>query len=57
MSYHEHNAAQRSNTILSRLRLGQAIALVTDAGMPAVSDPVRNDTAVYRIEKHLLNTL
>jgi len=39
ISYHEHNAAERSGTILSRLRLGQAVALVTDAGMPAISDP------------------
>ncbi|HVC87860.1 MAG TPA: 16S rRNA (cytidine(1402)-2'-O)-methyltransferase [Gaiellaceae bacterium] len=39
VSYHEHNEAARVAEFLPRLEAGERIALVTDAGMPAVSDP------------------
>src|SRR5918912_2800396 len=39
VSYHEHNEAARTAEILPRLEAGERIALVTDAGMPLVSDP------------------
>jgi len=39
LSYHEHNEAARVAELLPRLAAGERIALVTDAGMPAVSDP------------------
>jgi 16S rRNA (cytidine1402-2'-O)-methyltransferase len=39
LSYHEHNEAARVAELLPRLEAGERIALVTDAGMPAVSDP------------------
>jgi len=39
LSYHEHNEAARTAELLPRLELGERIALVTDAGMPAISDP------------------
>jgi len=39
LSYHEHNEASRVVELLPRLSAGDRIALVTDAGMPAVSDP------------------
>ncbi len=39
LSYHEHNEAERAPQLLSRLRAGEDIALVTNAGTPAVSDP------------------
>src|ERR1043166_5822234 len=39
LSYHEHNEAARVRELLPRLRAGERIALVSDAGMPAVSDP------------------
>ncbi len=39
VSYFEHNAAQRGPEIIEKLRSGQCCALVTDAGMPAISDP------------------
>ena len=39
LSYHEHNEAERAAEILPRLVAGERIALVTDAGMPGVSDP------------------
>ncbi len=37
--YHEHNAAQARPRILQRLAEGAAIALVSDAGTPLISDP------------------
>lgn len=37
--YHDHNAARVRPAILEELRNGARIALVSDAGMPAVSDP------------------
>src|SRR5262249_52741195 len=37
--YHEHNAAQARPQLLARLREGAALALVSDAGTPLVSDP------------------
>ena len=39
ISYHEHNEAERAEELVSRLLAGTTIALVSDAGMPLVSDP------------------
>ena len=39
VSYYEHNRASSGARILERLRAGESCALVTDAGMPAISDP------------------
>jgi 16S rRNA (cytidine1402-2'-O)-methyltransferase len=39
VSYHEHNRRESGARILQRLHAGETCALVTDAGMPAVSDP------------------
>lgn len=39
VSYHEHNKRERGETICDRLQAGEACALVTDAGTPAISDP------------------
>jgi 16S rRNA (cytidine1402-2'-O)-methyltransferase len=39
LSYHEHNEAARTSELLPRLQAGERIALVSDAGMPGVSDP------------------
>jgi 16S rRNA (cytidine1402-2'-O)-methyltransferase len=38
-SYHEHNEAQRTAEVLPRLEAGERVALVSDAGLPAISDP------------------
>jgi 16S rRNA (cytidine1402-2'-O)-methyltransferase len=38
-SFHEHNEARRTAELVERLRAGANIALLTDAGMPSVSDP------------------
>lgn len=39
VSYHEHNLHESGNKIIERLQNGETCALVTDAGMPAISDP------------------
>ena len=39
LSYHEHNEAERAGELAERLLAGENVALVTDAGMPLVSDP------------------
>jgi 16S rRNA (cytidine1402-2'-O)-methyltransferase len=39
LSYHEHNEAARVAELLPRLAGGERIALVSDAGLPAISDP------------------
>lgn len=39
MPYHDHNAAEMRPKIIERLRQGQRVALVSDAGMPLISDP------------------
>jgi 16S rRNA (cytidine1402-2'-O)-methyltransferase len=38
-SYHEHNEAARTTEVLPRLQAGERIALVSDAGLPGISDP------------------
>jgi 16S rRNA (cytidine1402-2'-O)-methyltransferase len=38
-SYHEHNIKQKSAQITRRIQDGEACAIVTDAGMPCISDP------------------
>ena len=39
ISYFEHNKRERGMEILSRIQEGKTCALVTDAGMPGISDP------------------
>jgi 16S rRNA (cytidine1402-2'-O)-methyltransferase len=39
LSYHEHNEARRTAELLPRLEAGERVALVSDAGLPGVSDP------------------
>jgi 16S rRNA (cytidine1402-2'-O)-methyltransferase len=39
VSYHEHNEAARAAELVDRMRGGEVVALVSDAGMPLVSDP------------------
>lgn len=38
-AYHEHNAARARPALIKRLESGQIVALVSDAGMPSISDP------------------
>ena len=57
VSYHEHNETERAEELAGRLREGAAIALVSDAGAPLVSDPgyrlvraaIESGIAVYPI--------
>lgn len=39
LSYHEHNEAKRVAELLPRLQAGERVALVSDAGLPGISDP------------------
>jgi len=38
-SYHEHNEAEKASELVKQMQEGASIALVTDAGMPGISDP------------------
>lgn len=38
-SFHEHNELEKSNELIKKILNGESIALVTDAGMPGISDP------------------
>ena len=38
-AYHEHNAERERPRLLARLRAGQSVALISDAGTPLISDP------------------
>jgi 16S rRNA (cytidine1402-2'-O)-methyltransferase len=39
LAYHEHNAAEMRPKVLARLERGEAVALISDAGTPLISDP------------------
>ncbi|VVA22517.1 PREDICTED: 16S rRNA [Prunus dulcis] len=39
LSYHKFNETQREQTVLKRLKEGEIVALISDAGMPGISDP------------------
>ena len=39
VSYHEHNEERRAAELVDRMRAGATVALVSDAGMPLISDP------------------
>ena len=42
MSYHEHNRVKQGEQIIRMLHEGKNIALVSDAGMPCISDPIKS---------------
>lgn len=39
VSYHEHNEARRTAELIEQIAAGKHVAIITDAGMPGVSDP------------------
>ena len=39
VSYHEHNEVERASELVAKMHAGSVVALVSDAGMPLVSDP------------------
>jgi 16S rRNA (cytidine1402-2'-O)-methyltransferase len=49
-SLHEHNESERIADVLARLRSGEQIALVSDAGTPLISDPGYRLLAAVRAE-------
>ncbi|WP_018248314.1 16S rRNA (cytidine(1402)-2'-O)-methyltransferase [Orenia marismortui] len=49
-SYHEHNAEHKSKELLKKLKAGLNIALVSDAGMPGISDPGYRIISLLRSE-------
>ena len=48
VSYHEHNRAEKGVQIIERLLSGENCAVVTDAGMPCISDPGEDLVAICR---------
>lgn len=41
ISYHRHNEDVRSEVLINKVKDGQSIAIITDAGTPGISDPVK----------------
>ncbi len=39
LSYHDHNEQQRQDVLLDRLKTGEHVALISDAGTPCIADP------------------
>jgi 16S rRNA (cytidine1402-2'-O)-methyltransferase len=39
ISYHEHNEAERAAELVQRIKSGESVAVITDAGTPGISDP------------------
>ena len=52
ISFHQHNQAQRLPTLLQALAAGESLALISDAGLPAISDPGEALVAAARAEGH-----
>jgi 16S rRNA (cytidine1402-2'-O)-methyltransferase len=52
ISFHDHNKEKRTPDLLRQLEAGNAIALVTDAGTPSISDP-----GYYLVKKALQRTI
>ena len=48
VSYYEHNKAEKGGRIVDRILAGETCAIVSDAGMPAISDPGEDLVAVVR---------
>ncbi len=57
LSCHEHNEHQRTGEVLARLAAGETIALVSDAGTPAVSDPGQRLVAAAAAAGHRVEPL
>jgi 16S rRNA (cytidine1402-2'-O)-methyltransferase len=50
LAVHQHNEAEAANTVVDRLRQGQRVAYVSDAGTPGVSDPGARLVAVVQTQ-------
>ena len=51
VSYHEHNEEARAKELIDRLKAGEDVALVSDAGTPLISDPGYRLVALARSER------
>ena len=51
-SYHEHNKEQQTTYLIEQLQSGLDVALVSDAGLPLISDPAMNS-----LWKHVIRIL
>lgn len=49
-SYHEHNEKGKAQELVKRLNQGETIALISDAGMPGISDPGKEIIQLCHIE-------
>ena len=47
MSYHKFNESQREQAVLKRLKQGEIVALISDAGTPCISDPGMELVSVF----------
>jgi len=56
MSYHKYNELQREQVVLRRLKQGDVVALISDAGMPGISDPGMELVSVFLHANFLLST-
>jgi 16S rRNA (cytidine1402-2'-O)-methyltransferase len=52
VSFHQHNQASRIPELLAGLAAGEALALISDAGLPAISDPGEELVAAARTAGH-----
>lgn len=52
MALHEHNERTAGAKIIERLRIGKSVALISDAGTPAISDPGAHLVAAVRAAGH-----
>ncbi|UTR16635.1 16S rRNA (cytidine(1402)-2'-O)-methyltransferase [Salipaludibacillus sp. LMS25] len=55
LSYHEHNKREREDELVRRVKGGEMVALVSDAGMPAISDPGAD--LVHRFKQEQLRVI
>lgn len=54
LSYHKFNESQREQVVLKRLRDGEIVALISDAGMPGISDPGSELVSHMFLEKQIV---
>src|SRR5436853_253370 len=57
LAYHEHNEAELAPRLVERLRAGESLALVSDAGTPLVSDPGYRLVAAARAAGIVVSTV
>ena len=46
-SYHEYNKVEKARYLIEQMQQGKKVALITDAGTPAISDPIELLVTIY----------